>query len=145
MDTTPILTRLNAIAESVSALGELQSLSYDEFVSDRRLISSAERDFQVAIQAAIDVAGILLANLSVGIAIGYADAFRKLGDLGLVPRDFAERLASMAGFRNVLVHMYLQVDPTKVYHALQHDLSDLDTFITYVGQYLTDRETGGAG
>jgi uncharacterized protein YutE (UPF0331/DUF86 family) len=39
--------------------------------------------------------------------------------------------------------MYLQVDPAKVYHPLQHDLSDLDEFIKYVARYVTGSQMGG--
>ena len=134
---------MTLIADCVNALERRQTLTYAEFLQDDDAYRAIERYFQLAIQAAIDVAGILLANLSVKVANGYAEMFRKLGDVGIVPPDFAERLADMAGFRNVLVHTYLQVDPAKVYHSLQHDLSDLDEFIKYVGRYATGSQMGG--
>ena len=143
MDTTPIVARLNVIADCVNALEQRQKLTYAEFVADDATYRAVERYFQIAIQAAIDIAGVLLANLSVKVANGYADVFRKLGEVGIVPPDFAERLAAMAGFRNVLVHMYLEVDPAKVYHALQHDLSDLDEFVKHVARYVAGDATSG--
>lgn len=39
----------------VNALKNLQSLPYDEFVRQHVLHTSAERDFQVSIQAALDI------------------------------------------------------------------------------------------
>ena len=37
---------------------------------------------------------------------------------------FAERLAPAAGFRNVLVHMYTDIDLEKLYSHLQNDIDN---------------------
>ena len=57
-----------------------------------------------------------------------------------MPTQFAEKLVGMGSFRNVLVHLYTEVDPEKVYQHLQHDLGDLEQFTQYVGEYLTKTE-----
>ncbi len=141
MDTTPVAARLSVIADSVSALREKQSLSFDELASDHDLLASAERDFQVAIQAALDIGSLILSDRSVLIPQGYRDIFPKLAGIGVLPDDFARKLVGMAGFRNVLVHMYLEVDPRKVYSSLQHDLGDFELFARYVGEYLARKES----
>jgi len=33
-----------------------------------------------------------------------------MGELGVLPVDFARHLAPLAGFRNILVHEYLEVE-----------------------------------
>jgi len=134
---------LNAIVNSVNALREKQSLTFEEFVGDHDYFTSALHDFQVAIQAALDIGSLLLSDMSVEIPRAYRDIFPKLAKVGVLPVEFARKLEGMAKFRNVLVHMYLEVDPEKVYHSLQHDLGDLDQFVQYVGEYLTKLERGG--
>jgi len=42
----------------------------------------------------------------------------------------------MAKFRNVLVHLYLEVDRQRVYQYLQENLDDFETFARYVGEWL---------
>jgi len=42
----------------------------------------------------------------------------------------------MARLRNVLVHPYLDVDPYKVYDALQNYLPDLETYAECIAQYI---------
>ena len=100
------------------------------------LHASAERDFQVAIQAAIDIGSTLLAGVSTQVPESYRDIFLELAEVGILPRAFAEQLAQMAQFRNVLVHLYLEVDLRKVYQYLQHNLGDLEQFARYVSEYL---------
>jgi uncharacterized protein YutE (UPF0331/DUF86 family) len=114
----------------------MQSLTYAEFAREHLLHAAAERDLQVAIQAALDVGSMLLAEQSVAPAGSYRDVFLKLAELGVFPQEFATRMARMAQFRNVLVHLYLEVDLQKVYHYLQHNLDDLEQFARYVGEYM---------
>jgi uncharacterized protein YutE (UPF0331/DUF86 family) len=42
----------------------------------------------------------------------------------------------MAKFRNVLVHLYLEVDLQRVYRYLQENLDDFETFARYVSEWL---------
>jgi uncharacterized protein YutE (UPF0331/DUF86 family) len=42
----------------------------------------------------------------------------------------------MAKFRNVLVHLYLEVDLRRVYRYLQENLDDFEAFARYVGEWL---------
>lgn len=123
----------------MNALKGLQELTFEEFAADPILHAAAERHFQVAIQAAIDVASILLASESVHIPDSYKEIFYALGETGIVPAEFSQNLASMAGFRNVLVHLYLEVDLERVFRYLQNNLGDFELFAKYVSDYLSQR------
>ena len=137
MDTTPIVARLSVIADSVSALQDMQEVTLEEFVADDILHTAAEHYFQVAIQAALDIGGMLLAVRSVKVPQGYADIFPALAEAGVLPKDFADELVGMAKLRNVLVHMYLQVDLGLMYSYLQNKVGDFERFVVYVGEFLT--------
>ena len=137
MDTTPIVARLSVIVNSVNALKDLQKLTYDEFAVDHILHASAERHFQVAIQAALDIGGVLLAEVSPNVPANYTDVFLQLAEAGVLPLDFAQKIVGMAKFRNVLVHLYVEVDLHKVYYYLQNDLEDFELYMRYVSEYLT--------
>jgi len=137
MDTTPIVARLSVIADSVSALQDMQEVALEEFVADDILHTAAEHYFQVAIQAALDIGGMLLAVRSVKVPQGYAEIFPALAEAGVLPKDFADELVGMAKLRNVLVHMYLQVDLGLMYGYLQNKIGDFERFVVYVGEFLT--------
>lgn len=138
MDQAEIEARLRRILESVSRLGVKQSLSYAELTGDSDKYLAAERDLQVAIEAAIDVGSDLLAKHSFKAAGSYREVFRLMGEAGIVPRDFAGRVAPMGGFRNVLVHMYLDVDPHKVYRIIQQNLKDLEEYVQHVSRFVAE-------
>jgi uncharacterized protein YutE (UPF0331/DUF86 family) len=120
----------------VNALRELIPLTYDEFARDHVLVAAAERYFQIAIQAALDIGSRVLADQQVMLPKRYSEIFPALAEIDVLPADFAQKLTPMAKFRNVLVHLYLEVDRKRVYRYLQENLHDLETFASHVGEWL---------
>lgn len=86
-------------------------------------------------QNAVDVATHLVASQGRDAA-SYGDALEALGELGILPRDFAHRLRGMAGFRNVLVHGYLDLDVDVVHRVLNENLSDFVRFAELIERSL---------
>ncbi|MFZ1755447.1 MAG: DUF86 domain-containing protein [Caldilineaceae bacterium] len=136
MDTTPIVERLSVIARAVHALQEVRQVPLEEFVQDYFLHSAAERSLQVAIQAALDIGNILLSRSSTEVPKEYAEIFPAMASNGLLPPDFAARLSTMAKFRNVLVHMYAEIDLGRLHAYLQTDLDDFSLFCQYIAAHL---------
>ena len=68
------------------------------------------------------------------------DVILALGTEGVMPLEFAQRFAGIAGFRNIVIHEYLVVDPIKVYELLQTGPDDFRAFARYVVDYL--RQSG---
>jgi uncharacterized protein YutE (UPF0331/DUF86 family) len=58
----------------------------------------------------------------------YAGCFAGLAKAGLIPADPSTRLPLMARFRNLLVHVYWEVDYGRVFDVIEHDLEDLRSF-----------------
>lgn len=78
-------------------------------------------------QNVLDIATHMAASRGVDPA-SYGDAVEQLGSLGIVPIDFARDLRKMAGFRNVVVHGYLDLDLEKLHYVLNHHLDDFVRF-----------------
>ncbi len=100
------------------------------------LVAAAERDLHVAIQAALDIGSMILASERVAPPKRYSDIFPALADVGVVSPAFAEKLAGMARFRNVLVHLYLEVDVMQLYRYMHRDLEDFDRFAHCVSEWV---------
>lgn len=56
----------------------------------------------------------------------------------IIPRDLAERLEGMGGFRNILVHDYLDIDRHIVYQTLQDNLDDIRDFAAAVARFVNE-------
>lgn len=93
-----------------------------------------------AVQIVIDVATSVCVSRGLGVPATYADAFRRLAEHDLVAADLAERLARAAGFRNVVVHAYADLDLARVHEAATTGPADLRAFLAAVADLLdTDR------
>ncbi len=61
-----------------------------------------------------------------------------MGELGVLPADFARTLAPLAGFRNVMVHEYVALNWDVVYRNLSQ-LDQLEQFRHLILEWLKDR------
>jgi uncharacterized protein YutE (UPF0331/DUF86 family) len=140
----PVLARLEALNQYLSELEPFRSLTRAEFLGDLRNYRTVERDFQLAAQAAIDIASHILAADFPQRPEGYREVIELLGQVGVLPADLADRFAGVASFRNILIHEYLAVDLDIVYNHLQDDLDDFQLFGRYVAEYLARSGALGA-
>lgn len=58
----------------------------------------------------------------------YREVIEILGELEVLPEDFVPKFAPAAGFRDILVHMYTDIDVERVYGYLQKNLDDIKLF-----------------
>lgn len=103
-------------------------------------IDLAERNLQIGIQCLLDIGNHIIAEMGFQLPESNEDIFRILGKDGVIPRDFVSRTEGMAGFRNILVHDYLEIDPSKVYHNLIKALKDFEEFARYIVRYIEGLE-----
>jgi len=110
----------------------------EEFLKDPYLRDIVERNLEVAAQCCIDIANRIIATEEAPQPSDYYESLLRLGELGVLPIEFARRFASVAGLRNVLVHEYLAIDWDEVYASLQN-LEDLRIFARSVKHWLASR------
>ncbi len=92
--------------------------------------------FVTAIERCIDVAQHACAAEGWGPPRDNGDAIVLLGRHGVVDGELAGRMRRAVGFRNVLVHDYVDVDDSVVVARLQ-DPSELTRFVAAVADWLS--------
>ena len=127
--------RLDELSGRLARLEPLKSKSKAEFDADPYLRDIAERNLEVAAQCVLDVSHRLISLAGGPRPRDYYEAILHLGELGVLPPDFAAHLAPLAGFRNILVHEYLEVDWQEVYRNLQQT-GDLAQFAEMVRKWM---------
>lgn len=112
LDEGLVYARLDGLRQ---VLGELRAalpadaaaLAAPEHVLNRRAV---ERCLYLAIQHVLDIGSHIVAAEGWGLPGSYRDVIEKLGDHGVLPREFARQLTPMAGFRDILQHNYVELD-----------------------------------
>ena len=108
---------------------ELQELARIELIGeDVRETRFVEHTLQLAIQAALDAASQVVSTERLGEPQTNRALFQSLERAGILGPDLARSLYAMAGFRNILVHGYQEVDPATVRDIVANHLDDLLAF-----------------
>jgi len=136
VDPESVRRRIREMTRRVEILERLRTHGRKGLLGDPDLQAQVERHLQLALQAAIDVATHLVAEDTAETPEEYGATFVLLVGAGVLDKDLAERLRSSAGLRNVLVHMYLEVDLERIWNALEQ-LGDLTRFAEAVEAYVT--------
>jgi uncharacterized protein YutE (UPF0331/DUF86 family) len=88
-----------------------------------------EHTLQLAIQGALDVASHVVSDARLGEPRTNRELFELLARHHALDIDLTRRLSAMAGFRDILVHGYTDVDLGIVRDVVANRLVDLDDFI----------------
>lgn len=91
-----------------------------------------------AIESCIDIAQHICSAERWSTPSDNGAAMRLLGERGVLTTPTAEALRRAVGFRNVLVHEYVEVDDQIVVARLA-DLSDIHAFVSEIARWLTGR------
>ena len=135
-DTELIRKRLAFIETCLRELAEIADPDRVEHdVRERRFV---EHTLQIAIQATLDVASHVVASDRLGEPNSNQALFETLQRAGWVAPALASELRKMAGFRNILVHGYLAVDPVIVRNVLERRLEDIEAFVESIRRRLDD-------
>lgn len=128
------LAMIETCVRELRTLARLELLGRD--VREERFV---EHTLQIAIQAALDVASHIVSEERMGEPRTNRELFALLERAGLVPAELSTKLQPMAGFRNILVHGYGDVDVRVVRDVVENRLGDLLAFVAAIRAYLSSR------
>ena len=108
-----------------------------EFVREPALHDLAERYLHLAVEACLDLANHWIAERSLPTPDANRDTFTILEREGELTPELAERLRGWAGFRNILVHEYVEIDHSIAFRAIRDELGDLESFASWSADKLS--------
>ncbi|MDI6902640.1 MAG: DUF86 domain-containing protein [Methanocellales archaeon] len=134
-----ISLKLRSMKKYVNFLSSKRNVSREELEGNYELRSAIERNFQLAIESTLDIGEIIISVEGFEKPEDYKSVILILGKHDILPKDFAGEFALAAGFRNVLVHMYEEVDINILYNYLHNKLDDFDKFAKYMVEYIRSK------
>lgn len=91
-----------------------------------------ERSVYLCAEIVLDIADLILIKKGYPKSSSYSDSIYKLGNYGLIPKDFAEEFVYIAGLRNFLAHDYQKNTTPELEKFLKHGLRDLSNYVKAV-------------
>lgn len=136
VDQVVVERKLVLLAEYVQDLKEIQQVTFEEFMSDKRLRRYVERTLQVALEACFDISSHWISDQGWREPATYREIVIVLAENGIFTKEQAAVYQKMAQFRNLLVHDYAKIDPEILLSILRRNVVDLETFVQRFHQLL---------
>lgn len=138
-----IKAKIAVVQERVRRLSIFTGLSFESYLKDLTTRDAVERNIEVAIQACIDIARIIIKLEGFREPEDNKGVFVVLAENAIISEDSLRFLIPMAGTRNVLVHGYDKIDDAIIFSVLKKHLSDFNTFLKEIEErYLETKITG---
>ncbi|MEW6742074.1 MAG: DUF86 domain-containing protein [Planctomycetota bacterium] len=131
-----VLERLKRLEEVIARLQRYRGQSREDFLRDTERQWLVERGFILAAECVADICGHILSGRFRVHPADHEDAIRLLGVEGVLSSALMARLQGFGGFRNILVHDYLRVDPSRVHEYLETGLDSLSDFVAEIMRWL---------
>lgn len=120
--------RLAKLEELLRSLRALAGEERARFLTDRALQAQAERWLHLAAECAIDLAHHLIADRGWSTPATYKEAFAVLQREGVLSEQLSDQMSNWAALRNVLAHLYLEIDHAIIFDVLTGDLDQLSEY-----------------
>ncbi len=129
IDRDRVRDKVDFLRRNLELLHGLARTPQADFTERTPQFHAAMRLLQISVEAMLDIGSHIVARERLGSPKSYVEVFDLLGQSGVIPLDFVDRLRSMVRFRNRAVHLYGDIDESYVYGILQEDLGDFETFL----------------
>jgi uncharacterized protein YutE (UPF0331/DUF86 family) len=136
VDRELVTRKMLLIMRDLDELREMLPENEGAFLRSLRDQAVVERYLERMIGRAIDINFHLFTESGHAPPADYYSSFTVLASLGVLDEAFARKIAAAAGLRNRLVHDYDEIDPARVFRALQSALDDIPAYLRSVRDYL---------
>ncbi|GJL64834.1 MAG: hypothetical protein NPIRA04_34880 [Nitrospirales bacterium] len=127
LDRDRILSKISALDEYLQELEQIVPGKFSQYVASIEKRRACERLLQILVEVVLDICGLFVSGLQLGLPHEDNDLFNKLEKNVVLSKDQAELLRSIRGFRNIVVHEYGGIDDAVVYRIATTRLQDFRT------------------
>lgn len=135
VDPVVLRRRLRALERYLRVLRTLRALGRDAFVNDEAVQDRVERNAELLAQVCADIALHVVSAAGSVAPETYGDAVRAAAPIVDLSAEVAERLAAAVRLRNILVHMYLDIDHGRLFDELDW-IEDTERFAACIETWL---------
>jgi len=140
VDLDLVAAKLAELADRTARVRRHGPASAAALAGDRDALDLVSFNLMLAVQSCLDVASHLIADEGWPPARDLAGTFRRLREHGVLDAATADALGRAAGLRNVVAHVYAEVDPALLFTAATDGLDDLDRFARQVAAWAKRRQ-----
>lgn len=136
-----ITRRLVELDEVVQELSQYRSLAENDLRSDLSQRWIIERGLIAAAALILDISDHIVSGHFGNYADTYEDSLSILRERGVISENLYQDIQGLGGFRNILVHLYQEINPALVWENYQKGLTVFPRFGQEVLAWLDSLET----
>jgi len=134
-----ILAKLDELDGYLQELRQVAPADFESFAGSIEKKRACERLLQISVEAALDVCGLLVSGLHLGLPADENDILDRLDQANLLTPSMTTTLRRMRGFRNILVHEYGRIDDRVVFAMIANGPEDFRLFTEAVLRVLREK------
>lgn len=139
VDKTFIHRKIELIQRDLVRLEEFEDKTFDEVAKNWKEFAIVKNLLMEIIGRGIDINQHILAEKftpAISAPLDYTETFLKLGEIGVLPIDFTNKIAKSAGFRNAIVHGYNRIDKSLVFQTVGMAIEQYAKYCGYIQKFL---------
>ncbi len=122
-----ILNKYEIIERCIKRINE-EYESNPENLDDYRRLDCIVLNLQRACEASIDITMYIVGSRKLGVPQTKKEAFKKLEENNIITSQMSKNMQNMAGFRNIAVHDYKEIDEEILQDIIENHINDLLEF-----------------
>lgn len=119
---------INKIAKLDHYISRIKEVYQDDFLDNINAQDVAILNLLRACESCLDIGSHVIRKLKLGIPQSNKDIFFQLGNNKLITNEISTCMQKMAGFRNIAIHQYDDVDINIVVGIITNNLGDFQEF-----------------
>ena len=132
--------KLRQIGEYLAQLHPYSQIPFKDYAEDYNKKYVVERIIILLVDNASDIGTHLLIKLTNKPPTNYYESLFRLGEVNVLPQNFAREIAKSTGLRNRLVHEYERVDDVAVHASIKGILKRYRRFVELIELFLAKME-----
>ncbi len=138
VDKEKIEKLFSELDEYLLSLKEINKLSTEEYLKDKKNIYSGRYLLQISIETCVNISNHIISTEKLGLPKEYAETFKILYENKIISKELKDKLVLMTRFRNRIVHLYWDIDDEFVKKIIDENLSDFYQFQKEIKNYLVN-------
>ena len=117
-----LVDKIKEIEQYLLELEQIIPTNFEEYEGDFKTKAACERFFEKIIEAAVDLAFILIKEKGLRVPEDDKAAFDILAGNQTISSELAQKLKDAKGMRNIIAHEYGKVDDVIVFESITAEL-----------------------
>lgn len=127
--------KIISLEETLKFIDSIKGDCDKRFLKDKMYQGALLHNLYLVADISISLAEMILKYKKIPKSESYFESIDLLGDIGVIPADFAYEFAKIASFRNFLAHHYEKIDYYQICKKTILKLDEVREYINYIRNY----------